>query len=540
MQQVKCVRSPFVGRYRISAETTVLGRAVECVFTGRFREAHAAAQQHLQSQAGDPQAALVLAQIAIEHDNVPGATKLARLVRSSGHRSAWLDAIEARLALMQQDAPAARAAARTAMQQGTDNPHIAAQIGVVLARTGLHTEAAAMFEQAARGAPDNAGYLYNLAIEQQFNGDLDRARKGFERLTRMAPDHAQAWLALLGMTDEPPLEWRTALERLYDDRSDPETRLLSGHALARWFEAHGCWDESFEWLERAKAGKAAATNHSRLATDELFAAAEAAAADQAQPDANGSDPGPIFVVGMPRSGTTLVERIIAAHPQVRSLGELSDFGIALKRFLGTPGPHVLDAELIAAAAARDLRAVGEAYIQAVASLAGEYRTFTDKMPFNFFYAPAILRALPSARIVCLQRSPADVLFANYRQLFATGFSYYSYNYDFADAAHFVARFEALCSVYREHLPPDRFTTVRYENVVGDQEAETRRLLAFCGLDWDDRCLSPHRGGQAVATASAVQVRAPVNARSVGRWRRYGAAASRAEAELAKYGIAPLT
>ena len=152
-------------RNRISTSNQPVKRAREDVLTGRFREAHVAAQQHLREVPGDPAAVLVLAQIALEHENFVGADKLARLVRSSGYRDAWLDLIEARLALSRQDGAAARDAIARAAAAGTDDPHLAAQIGVVLARTGLHAQAVRFSGQAVEGAPRNPGYRYNHAIE---------------------------------------------------------------------------------------------------------------------------------------------------------------------------------------------------------------------------------------------------------------------------------------------------------------------------------------------------------------------------------------
>ncbi|MFB0612533.1 tetratricopeptide repeat-containing sulfotransferase family protein [Aurantiacibacter poecillastricola] len=479
----------------------------------------------------------MLAHIALEHDNWPGATKLADLIRRSGHSEAWLDLIDARLALARQEAAAARQAIARAAQAGTDNPHLAAQIAVVLARTGLHEEAAKFSAQAVEGTPDEPGYRYNHAIELQFVGDLAGARTQFEAVLKLAPGHAQSWLALLGLEDNPPTEWRDTLEALFGEASDVQARLIFGHALAKWHEAHGQWDESFDWLERAKEGKAREVGHDREQTDRLFAAAAAGAERFTDPSWQESEQGPIFIVGLPRSGTTLIERIVAAHPLVHSAGELPEFGIALKRHLQTPGQHVLDVPLLeAAAGAEDLAPVGRDYLRRIAGVTGDKPFFTDKMPFNVFYAPAILKALPQARIVCLRRFPLDVVFANFRQLFATGFSYYSYAYGLGDTAHFVARFETLCDRLERELPPDRFMVQRYEDMVTDQEHQTRRLIEFCGLEWDAACLSPQSNRQAVATASAVQVRSPVHAGSVGRWKRYGPAAERVLADFESLGL----
>ena len=503
--------------------------------TGHFRDAHVAAQQHLKSYPGDPAAVIVLAHIALEHDNLPGAARLSELIRNSGHDEAWLDLIDARVALARQEAATARRNIFRAADAGTDNPHLAAQIAVVLARTGLHEEAVKFSAQAVEGAPDDPGYRYNHAIELQFVGDLDEARSQFETTVNLAPNHAQAWLALVGLRSDPPVEWRETLEDLFARSQDTQTRLITGHALARWHEAHGQWDKSFTWLERAKADKAEEVAHDREQAEQLFAAAAAGADRSTYPTQNDSEPRPVFIVGLPRSGTTLIEQIVASHPQVQSAGELPEFGIALKRYLGTPGQHVLDAPVLKAAAiAPDVGNVGEDYLSRVSDLVGDTPVFTDKMPFNLFYAPAILKALPGARIICLRRCPFDVLFANFRQLFATSFSYYSYAYRFDDAAHFVAEFEKLCDLFARNLPRDRFMVQRYEDLVEDQEGQTRQLIEFCGLEWDPACLSPQSNRRAVATASAIQVREPVNAASIGRWRKYRSAADRAEVQLGRY------
>src|SRR5262249_4488492 len=144
----------------------------------------------------------------------------------------------------------------------------------------------------------------------------------------------------------------------------------------------------------------------------------------------------------------------------------------------------------------------------------------DKMPLNFFYAGLILRALPNARIICLQRDAMDSALSNYRQLFATSFTYYNYAFSLGDTARYVVAFNRLMMFFREALPNDRFTEARYEDLVANQEDETRRLLTFCDLDWDPACLDFHENKAAVATASSVQVRQPLYSTSIGRWRRY--------------------
>ena len=509
------------------------------LFAGNFEAAHAAAQRALKTDPQTVEAVLVMAAIAIEHGNGPGAERLCGLAAATGHTSCWLAVLEARVALLKQDQERARERALAANTLGTDDPHIANQLGVALSRTGRHAEAVAPFGQAVEGVPDNADYRYNLAVALQFAGDLAAAEREFRALIALAPDHAKGWGALVQLANEPDAAWDERLADLFEAAGDAEARLTLGHALARLAEGREEWDASLDWLDRAKAAKAKEVGYERAYADALVDAAVAAGNAGGFASEPQGDERAIFIVGMPRSGTTLVERILSSHPRVRSVGELSDFAILLKQALATPGPLVLDPALLdAAASASDLGPIGKAYLARVGQLAGDTPHFIDKMPFNAFFTPAILRALPGARVICLRRSPFDVLFANYRQLFATGFSYYSYAYDFGDTAHFVAGFERMASAFETSLPPGRFLPVRYEDVVADQRGQTERLLEFCGLEWDDACMEFHRNAQPVATASAVQVRSPIYASSVEKWRRYAAGSERAIAELAKYGLRP--
>lgn len=484
-------------------------------------------------------AALVMAAIALEHGNAPGAAHLCGLARAAGDTSCWLHVLDARVALLRQDQPGARAAASQAAALSTDDPDIANQLGVVLSRTGQHGLAVAPFRIAATARPDHSDYRYNLAIALQFAGDLAAAEEELRALTSLHPDHAKGWVALAQLSEEPDPAWVVHLADLFERHGDAETRLVTGHALARLAEGREEWDRALKWLDRAKQAKAKTVSHDRMMSENLVRAAFRAAEAKGCADQPMGDTSPVFIVGMPRSGTTLVERILTSHPRVAALGELSDFAVELKGHMQTDGQLVLDPAVIEAAAqASDLTAVGDAYLARIRAIDPQTPHLVDKMPFNIFFAPAILRALPGARIICLRRSPFDVLFANYRQLFATGFSYYSYAYDFADCAHFVAQFEAMADAFERLLPAGRFLSVRYEDVVADHRAQTERLLAFCDLPWDDACLHFHRNAQPVATASSVQVRSPIYTSSVEKWRRYSEGSQRAIAELGQYGIVP--
>ena len=221
-----------------------------------------------------------------------------------------------------------------------------------------------------------------------------------------------------------------------------------------------------------------------------------------------------------------------------SAGELTDFALCLKRMTGTSSRLVLDPETLETAGEADAAALGKAYRESVKASLGLEGRFIDKMPLNIFYAPLILRAMPNARVICLRRHPADTVLSNYRQLFATGFSYYNYSYDLTHTAQYYAGFDRMVRAFAEALPADRFTQVHYEEVVEDIEGEARRLLDFCGLDFEPACIEFHRNAAPVATASSAQVRQPLYRTSLDRWKRYRPGIDPALEVLVAEGVLP--
>jgi hypothetical protein len=222
---------------------------------------------------------------------------------------------------------------------------------------------------------------------------------------------------------------------------------------------------------------------------------------------------------MPRTGTTLVDRILSSHPLVESAGELQVMQIVIKRLTATASRVALDPQTIDAAARLAPIRVGADYLEGAAPHRKTARRFIDKLPLNFLYAGYIARALPSAKLICLRRDPLDTVWSNYRHLFATGYSYYSYSFDLMDTARYYVLFDRLMRFWEERFP-GRILQVQYESLVDDQEAQTRRLLEHCALPWNEACLSFHENASAVATPSATQVRQPLYRTALGRWRRY--------------------
>ena len=393
-------------------------------------------------------------------------------------------------------------------------------LGVVLSRANRHERALPLFERAVATQPGNASYQFNLASSAKFLGDFDRAETAYEACLHAAPHFWRAHSALAQLRTATPA--RNHLERLtalLPTATAVDARVHLNLAAAKEYEDLDRPADAFRCLVAGKSAKRATLRHDASIDAQMFDALHEVFATFVAPARTEAD-GPIFVVGMPRTGTTLVDRILSSHSQVRSVGELQAFGHAIKRASGVPSPRILDPGTIRAAARADLGAVGPTYEARALEAAGTdaHRT-VDKTPLNFLYAGFIARALPDARIVCLRRDPLDACLANFRQLFSLEGSYYDYSWDLLDTGHYYLQFDRLVALWRRVLP-GRFLEVRYENLVSDQAGTTRALLEHCGLPWEDACLAFERNAAPVSTASAVQVRQPLYATSVGRWRRY--------------------
>jgi hypothetical protein len=221
---------------------------------------------------------------------------------------------------------------------------------------------------------------------------------------------------------------------------------------------------------------------------------------------------------MPRTGTTLVERILASHTDVFAAGELNNFAAQLMTMLRSQNSdkRVSRDEMVQLSAELDFKQLGESYVKSTRPFTGKTPRFIDKMPLNYLYAGLIHLALPNARIINLRRDPMDTCYAIYKQLFVDA---YPFSYDLEELAKYFVAYHQLMGHWNLVLP-GVIHTVTYEHLVDDFEAEARKLLEFCGLDWQSQCLKFYENKEASTTASTVQVRQPVYQSSVGKWRNY--------------------
>jgi hypothetical protein len=225
---------------------------------------------------------------------------------------------------------------------------------------------------------------------------------------------------------------------------------------------------------------------------------------------------PIFIVGLPRTGTTLTERIIASHSKVQSVGETQFMQMVLRRESGVESEEKMTPEMIRAASKLDVRMIGNGYMRMLIYRLGNEPIFIDKLPLNLLYLGFIAKAFPHAKIVHVQRNPMDSCFAMYKQVFAWA---YKFSYSFDSLARFYQAYLRLLEHW-QLLFGDRIIGIEYESLVRNQETETRKLIEALGLPFEAACLNFDQNETAAATASAVQVREKVHTRSVDRWKHF--------------------
>lgn len=348
-------------------------------------------------------------------------------------------------------------------------------------------------------------------------GRLDEAENLYSEIIDLAPHDADSWYVRATLRRATAARNRIpeTLVRLNLEAPGSYARIPLHYALAKEFEDVGEFAAAFDHLSTG-----AALRRRRLSYDvssDIQAMAEIAAVfseewrERTSQAAN--DAAPIFVVGLPRSGTTLVDRILSSHSMVASLGEVSDLAHAVTE---AGGSRPSRREMIRAVGDSSMQRLGERYARAIAGYGLAAPHLLDKTPANFLYAGLILKALPGARIVHLRRHPVASGHAMLKTLFRMG---YPFSYDQTDLGRYIAAYQGLMTHWHEVFP-GQILDVEYETLVDQPTEQIRRLLAFCNLPWEDACLKFHENASPTATASAAQVREPIHTRSSDLWRYY--------------------
>ncbi len=419
-------------------------------------------------------------------------------------------------------------------------------LGALLLQMGRYFAACPVLQSAIVLDPGQANYYSNLGEAYRRQGSLDRARRHIETALKLDPAQPDAIHNLgLVMTHLGEMEvgktlLQDAIRRVpnkplyYYSLADAggtlnDDALTHLQALAeapgllprdegalhvtlgRLLNAKGESERAFRHLLAGNKLRRAGMSYDERATLGFFERIAVAFSDRTMGRAEAGSIGPhspIFIVGMPRSGTTLVEQILASHSRAYGAGELDFFPRSVMAIWGDTNPeHIENIQK-----ARP-RAVGADYLRRVSALSP--LRVVDKMPMNFLYCGLIALAIPDARIIHMMRDPIDTCLSCFSTMFASEMGFAA---DLGELGRFYRHYLQLMSHWRQVLPRGTMLDVRYEEMVADQERETRHILAHCDLAWEESCLAYHRTNRAVVTASTAQVRRPINRSGIGRWR----------------------
>jgi tetratricopeptide (TPR) repeat protein len=395
--------------------------------------------------------------------------------------------------------------------------------GNTLKEMNRFEEALASYDRALAFKPDLADAYNAKGNVLQELGQLQEAQKAYLDAIRLDPGMTGVYVNLAALkffaADDPHLAAMEALATKTEGLSATD-RMQLDFALGKAYADLKDYRRSFQHLREGNASKRATISYDEKSALALFDRIEAVFTRKLIMTKSGSgelSPMPIFVLGMPRSGTTLVEQIIASHPMVHGAGELPTLNDVILAVHEPNGNTMPFPEFVPALDAAALKQIGARYVAAMRKLAPSGERITDKTPSNYYYAGLIHLALPNANIIHTVRDPVDTCLSCFTKLFSAG---QNHTYDLGELGRYYKRYEGLMAHWRRVLPRGRILDIRYEEVVADLERQARRIISHCGLPWDERCLAFHETKRPVRTASAIQVRQPIYKSAVGRWRVY--------------------
>jgi tetratricopeptide (TPR) repeat protein len=490
---------------------------------GRRAEAEATYRQALALRPDDPKVLNNLALALKDIEQFDEASALLTRSLSLDPNSAKAPTYLALVRLEQKRVADAETLAQRALALAPDDADAHNAMGLVRFEQQKSEEALALFRRAVALKPDLADAHNNMGTILKEVGQLAAARAAYERAIEIDPREAAYYFnladtkkfaegdaelgAMEGLARDPDIWSGTArirlnfaLSKAYDDLGNREEAfryMRAGNALKReriaYDEARtlGLFDRICSTFDRRLLGANAETGHRSSL--------------------------PVFVVGMPRSGTTLVEQILASHPAVHGAGELLDLNELVGQMHGPDGQAFRYPENVPTLAAGQFRDLGKTYVEGLQRRAPSAERVTDKMPANFLLLGLIHLALPGAHIIHVLRDPRDTCLSCYSKLFTAE---QDFTYELGELGRYYRKYAELMAHWRKVLPPGRMLEIRYEDVIADLEGSARRIVDHCGLDWDRACIAFHETRRPVRTASASQVRRPIYRSSEGRWRAY--------------------
>jgi len=514
------VRPDSSGRPRMPFEAEI-GRALEHERSGDPQTAEMIYRDVLKRDPKHIEAARLLAGIAATNKRFRDAeTFLLRVVElAPDYARAWVDLTNVQREL-DKFSEAIKSASKV-LELSPENPESHMLYASAIGLAGDHEGAIAAYQRALEFAPQRAGVYCGMAHHQKTIGQQEKAIDSYRQAIAFKPDHAEAYWSLANLktfrfADE---EVEAMEELLKSAELSDESRSQIHNALGLEYEGRKDYAKAYSNFDSCNQVRRKLESYDPVETEstqnriiELF--------DAEFIDRNaGVAPAaitPILIVGLPRSGSTLIEQILASHSQVDGTHELGDLSRAVQSVRRRSRKHARFPEALASIGSGEWRAIGEEYLQRTEIFRGDAPNFVDKNPNNFIYAGVLKLALPNCKIINAQRHPLDSCFGSFKQLFASG---QPFTYDMTELGEYYLQYSRLMDHWHKVLP-GFVLDVQYEEVVADLDTQVKRILDFCGLPFEEQCLRFHETERAVKTASSEQVRRPIYASSVNLWRNY--------------------
>jgi tetratricopeptide (TPR) repeat protein len=427
--------------------------------------------------------------------------------------------------------------ARDLVQKENGNPQLLDALATTLAYAGETAEAVPVIEKAIALNSKVAQFHTNYASMLHFCGRTEESEAAHRKALELQPEDFHAYWLLSQLGNATPshnhVDWFRGALATYKEQ--PLAGIGLNYALGKQLEDLGQYDEAFEHYSKGAASVLEQMPYKAGAIDARFGKyREEFDLDRFKQANNGHDNEEvILIIGLPRSGTTLVERIIASFDDVFAAGELPNFTRLFNERCQRLNPGQRGIDFFTGAASMDFEELGRAYIESTRPRTGHTKYFIDKFPFNFQLAGPFALALPNARIINLMRNPMDTCFSNFKYLFASGSAPYSYDQE--SVARYYSQYSKLMAHWHRCLP-GQILDVEYERLIQNPEQGTQRITKFLGFDWDPACLDFHKSRDAVATGSAGQIREPINSAYLHRWKKFEAHLEPLKTALEHYGV----
>ncbi len=515
---------------KLSQDNQDIANAVELEKEEKFAEAEKIYRQILARHPDNVAAMRLWARLGMVQEQYADAEVLLQqaVKVTPGFNRAWSDLCSAQMEQKNFDDVIESAKRLIALRPRSPEGHI--WRATACSSLGRHKDAVVSFDNALEIAPDHVGAMCGKGHSCRTIGDRDGAVAAFRRSIETNPLHAEAYWSLANLKtfrfEDQEVDDMLAL--LGDEQIPVEGQVQLNNALGLEFDGRKEYDRSFQHINRGNKLRRKQEFYDRIENEEkIDLTIEAFSQQFLENNAGHGDPepAPIFIIGLPRSGSTLLEQILSSHSQVDGTHELADLGAIIQnnRKLTHPQkPHADETRrypiTVARLGADGFRDLGNEYIERTRRHRGDREFFTDKNPNNFVHVGLLQLILPNAKIINARRHPLDSCYGSYKQLFAQG---QPFTYDLIEIGEYYLQYQRIMDHWHDVLP-GKVLDVQYEEVVADLDGQVRRILEHCELDWEDSCLRFHETDRSVKTASSEQVRRPIYSSSVNTWRNYEA------------------